>query len=215
MDGPHDLGGRQGFGPVDTAAPPFRHEWEKRQFALTTNTPRHAASIDAWRHGIERMDPATYLTVPYFVKWCLNGLAMMVASGRITLDEAVAGHAAAPVAPPAPRDVEGGLAYLRTMTVDFARPAPAPARFAEGERVRTSRHGKDGHTRLPGYARGAEGRILAARGGFLYADDCAEGRETVAHLYTVEFAAPELWGPDADPRDSVLLDLWEPYLEPA
>ena len=34
-------------------------------------------------------------------------------------------------------------------------------------------------------------------------------------LYTVRFTAPELWGPDANPRDSVSLDLWEPYLERA
>ena len=34
-------------------------------------------------------------------------------------------------------------------------------------------------------------------------------------LYTVRFAARELWGESANPRDSVCLDLWEPYLERA
>jgi nitrile hydratase len=32
-------------------------------------------------------------------------------------------------------------------------------------------------------------------------------------LYTVRFTAKELWGHDN--RDHVMLDLWEPYLEPA
>ena len=32
------------------------------------------------------------------------------------------------------------------------------------------------------------------------------------HLYTVVFAATELWGDDADHRDEVSLDLWESYL---
>ena len=35
-------------------------------------------------------------------------------------------------------------------------------------------------------------------------------------LYTVRFAARELWGEAANPADhSVCLDLWEHYLEPA
>jgi len=34
-------------------------------------------------------------------------------------------------------------------------------------------------------------------------------------LYTVRCTARELWGPDAATRDSVTLDLWEPYLERA
>ena len=34
-------------------------------------------------------------------------------------------------------------------------------------------------------------------------------------LYTVRFTARELWGPDADPAQSVSIDAFEPYLEPA
>ena len=34
-------------------------------------------------------------------------------------------------------------------------------------------------------------------------------------LYTVAFAAGELWGDDADPSARVSIDAWEPYLEPA
>ncbi|MEO0917748.1 MAG: nitrile hydratase subunit beta, partial [Pseudomonadota bacterium] len=34
MDGPHDLGGKDGYGPIDVAAPPFRADWERRQWAL-------------------------------------------------------------------------------------------------------------------------------------------------------------------------------------
>ncbi len=41
------------------------------------------------------------------------------------------------------------------------------------------------------------------------------GGEDPRHLYTVRFAARELWGPDAPEHDRVSLDLWEPYLERA
>jgi nitrile hydratase len=33
------------------------------------------------------------------------------------------------------------------------------------------------------------------------------------HVYSVRFAARELWGETASPRDSVYLDMWDDYLE--
>jgi nitrile hydratase subunit beta len=33
------------------------------------------------------------------------------------------------------------------------------------------------------------------------------------HVYTVRFAARELWGPAASPRDTIHVDMWEDYLE--
>ena len=35
------------------------------------------------------------------------------------------------------------------------------------------------------------------------------------HLYSVRFAARELWGSEAPAGDSVHLDLWDDHLEPA
>jgi nitrile hydratase subunit beta len=34
-------------------------------------------------------------------------------------------------------------------------------------------------------------------------------------VYSVRFAARELWGRQAAPQDSVYVDLWDDYLEPA
>ncbi|MDA0963379.1 MAG: nitrile hydratase subunit beta, partial [Proteobacteria bacterium] len=39
--------------------------------------------------------------------------------------------------------------------------------------------------------------------------------ETPEPLYTVVFAATDLWADAEDPRDEVTLDLWQSYLEPA
>jgi len=33
------------------------------------------------------------------------------------------------------------------------------------------------------------------------------------HVYSVRFAARELWGATASPRDSIYLDMWDDYLE--
>ncbi|MGR3515408.1 MAG: nitrile hydratase subunit beta [Paracoccaceae bacterium] len=214
MDGPHDLGGKDGFGPVDVTAPPFRNEWEKRQWALSKNVPIPPGTIDWWRHGIETMDPVTYATEPYFAKWCLNEIAHRIDRGLFTLEEVLTGTPDGKEASPAPPlDMDGALARLRTNNTDFRIEMETSPTFRTGDTVRTLNHPVAGHTRLPAYARGHTGTVIAHHGGHLYADAGAAGEHRGEHLYTVEFTAAELWGMD-DP-DTICLDLWEPYLESA
>lgn len=90
---------------------------------------------------------------------------------------------------------------------------PAAARFAPGDPVRTRTVDPDRHTRLPRYARGHTGRVVAVTGSRPLADDVAAGRAEprVEPVYTVAFAARELWG---EGDHEVTLDLWQSYLEP-
>jgi nitrile hydratase len=39
--------------------------------------------------------------------------------------------------------------------------------------------------------------------------------EKPQHVYSVRFSAVDLWGEPTAGRDSVYLDLWDDYLEPA
>jgi hypothetical protein len=72
-----------------------------------------------------------------------------------------------------------------------------------------------GHTRLPDYVAGRTGIVHALRPACVYPDSHADGRgEDPQHLYCVRFEAQALWGSDAEPGVSVLVDLFEPYLEP-
>jgi hypothetical protein len=58
--------------------------------------------------------------------------------------------------------------------------------------------------------------VTAAHGGYVFPDSNAAGTgEAPQHLYTVLFAALELWGPDGDAGSDVSIDAWESYLEPA
>jgi len=51
---------------------------------------------------------------------------------------------------------------------------------------------------------------------FVFPDSNAHFRgEMPQSLYSVRFGARELWGAQAAAADSVYLDLWEDYLEPA
>ncbi len=91
MDGIHDLGGMHGFGAISRAVdePVFHAEWERRVFALDLLVEAfvEGANIDAFRHAIERLEPATYLGVSYYEKWAHALETLLVDAGVVTLEE--------------------------------------------------------------------------------------------------------------------------------
>ena len=79
MDGMHDLGGKQGFGPVRYSpdAPAFHAPWEKRVNALYSLAVRLGVfNMDEYRHAIERMEPRHYLSASYYER-SLTSLATL------------------------------------------------------------------------------------------------------------------------------------------
>lgn len=72
MNGAHDLGGRQGFGRVVVPddEPKFHGEWEREIFGvIMMYFMSGLCPLDQFRHGIEKMEHAEYLTTPYYVHW--------------------------------------------------------------------------------------------------------------------------------------------------
>ena len=91
-------------------------------------------------------------------------------------------------------------------------------RFRPEQRVRARNMHPRGHTRLPRYTRGKSGTVVRVHGVFDLQDTDVNGHRfgyRPQHVYTVRFAARELWGDRASARDAVYVDLWETYLEPA
>ncbi len=218
MDGIHDLGGRVGFGPIDVNEPEeqFHHAWEARTLAIIRAVTRPVPwSIDWFRQVREMIEPVDYLTRPYYDQWLQTYAAMLVHAGAATVEEIATGKSKAAVsglAPPmGPRDV----AKAKTRFPKFSRQLGAKPQFAVGDKVRARLAGSVGHTRLPQYARGRIGRIEADRGGYVFPDSNATDEGFAAQLYTVAFAAGELWPEARGNRDHVFIDLWESYLEPA
>lgn len=89
-------------------------------------------------------------------------------------------------------------------------------RHHEGDLVRTSVDDPHLHVRLPRYARGRVGTVVALRGPMPVPSLAAQGvpdppREPV---YTVRFDGVELWGVSAETQTSVLLEIWEHHLSP-
>ena len=220
MDGIHDLGGKEGFGPIDVGETeePFHAPWEGRAWAITRCVSVPEWTIDWWRHVRERMDPADYLTRPYFDQWLQTEIAAHMDSGTFTLAEIVAGRPEVPAVDKSrarPLTREGPLAADARRATRFDREIAAPAAFSPGDRVRAAASGTPHHTRLPGYACGKAGTVHAHHGAHLFPDACARGREEAQHLYTVAFEAVALWPEAGGRRDRIFMDLWESYLAPA
>jgi len=97
-----------------------------------------------------------------------------------------------------------------------SREVRVEARFTVGQRVRAHNIHPTGHTRLPRYARGKLGTIHLDHGVYVFPDTNADSLgEKPQHLYSVRFAARELWGEQVSGRDAVYLDMWDDYLERA
>src|SRR5690606_3251370 len=217
MNGAQDLGGMHGFGPVqpEDDEPAFHAEWERRAFALTLAMGATGSwTLDQARAARESLAPATYLASSYYEIWLAGLEALMRERGLVHDDELADGRVHAPGQPLAKRLAAEDVAAALARGAPTERAAPGPARFATGDRVLTRQINPAGPTRLPRYARGRLGTVVAVHGAHVFPDTSGTGRvEHPAWLYTVRFDAAELWGPDTSAAD-VLVDCWEPYLEP-
>ena len=225
MNGIHDLGGMQGFGPVqrEPDEPVFHAPVDGRALALNrVGLGAGLYNLDEFRRTRENLDPVDYLEMTYYQSWAESVGRLLVEKGVLSqreLDDRHAYFAGHPEA--APRDPlgdppRGGRRWAPAL--DYERPGGAPPRFAPGDAVRARNIHPSHHTRLPRYARDKRGRIDALYGTYVFPDSNAHGHgEDPRPLYRVRFEARELWGPDSGSAGptAVYLDCWEPYLEPA
>jgi nitrile hydratase subunit beta len=224
MNGVHDLGGKHGFGPVEREAhePYFHADWEKAVMVMNlVGMVKRIYNIDEFRHAIERMGQAEYLSTSYYEHWLASVSTLLVEKGVIGREELEARTKEFEENPQKPlldrKDpelLERMMRAVRKGMAEQSAPDPAP-RFHPGDAVVTRNWHPPGHTRLPGYARGRRGRIHAFHGVYILPDAHAHGRGRCPEpLYSVGFEAGELWGETAEPRQRVYIDLWESYLKP-
>jgi len=217
MNGIHDMGGMDGFGPVTREAnePIFHADWERRVLAIVSVAMAAAEfNIDEFRHAIERIPPGQYLASSYYERWLSAAETLLVERGLVTREELIA-------------KLNDAAESLRTQIASGVRIAgPEPVKeksggklpralFAKGDRVRARNINPSGHTRIPRYVRGKRGVIARDWGVFVFPDTNAHHAGTKPqHCYSVIFEARELWGKSRSSRARVLVDLWEDYLEP-
>ncbi len=195
---------------------PFHAPWEARVHALTIAM----GATGTWNLDMTRAVRETlpdYRRLSYYEIWYAGLVALLERHGLVTAAERAAGCALEP-SRPLPRVLaRHDVAPLLRAGAPTQRQASRPARFAVGDRIRTRSSAGPGHNRLPAYARGRHGLIDSLRGVHVYPDAHAAGQgEQPQWLYTVLFTGAELWGSTNAPgHQSVSIDAWEPYLEPA
>ena len=213
------MGGMHGMGPVpyERDEPVFHAPWEARVFALNIAMRAWRRwNIDAGRYEIELIPPAEYLRMSYYEKWFERLLRLLVKRDLVNQDEIGSGAPAVAAVKATPALTADKVASMVRNGAAASRNVPLPPRFDLKQRVRARMMNPEGHTRLPRYVRGKTGTIAHDHGVYVFPDTNALFLgENPQHVYSVRFAARDLWGEQASPRDSVYLDLWDDYLEPA
>lgn len=207
MRGIHDLGGMYGFGPIirETNEPVFHEQWQETAFAvlMAAGNVLPGFNADQYRHSVERMAPSHYLSVHYYERMLTGITTLLVEQGVLDL---------------ADLEARAGGKFPLALSIaaePLAELPPQPvARFRVGQQVRVRQYHSMGHTRAPSFCRGKLGTVLRVTPRFSFPDTSAHGGEhRNEHTYHVEFSARELWAGDNGDQDSVVVDLWDSYLE--
>jgi nitrile hydratase subunit beta len=199
MDGIHDLGGKQGFGPIQYPSPPHEETWEPVVRALTGFAVRSRVfNMDEFRHAIEV--PRHYLNAPYFERHLTAVATLLVEKGVATRDELAA-------------LVDG--AFPLAGPIGPGRPAPSSETFAIGSRVRVKSEYVLGHVRMPAYIRGKPGTVIRMSPPYPFPDAEAHGMQApMEPTYDVQFRSRDLW-PDSSDEALNHVGVFQSYLEPA
>lgn len=90
MNGPHDMGGMHGLGPIpiEQDEPVFHSEWEAKVFAMSFATFCNFFPVDETRHAAERMPPGDYLSSSYYERW-LYALELLITEHNLVTSEEI------------------------------------------------------------------------------------------------------------------------------
>ncbi|MBV1932812.1 MAG: nitrile hydratase subunit beta [Porticoccaceae bacterium] len=204
MDGIHDLGGVDGFGAikVERNEPVFHEDWEPLGYALGfLGMGLNWWTADQIRHAIERMEPRHYLSASYYERYLTGVASLYVEKGTVSQQQL--------------EDLAGGRYPLALPATPGAQARTQEISYAVGETVLVTNTHFKGHCRMPRYVRGKQGIITHIAPPFPFAGSAGHGLEAkLEPTYHVRFQAKDLWS-DAEENSSVVVDLWQSYLEKA
>jgi nitrile hydratase subunit beta len=204
MDGMHDLGGKQGFGPVRYSldAGAFHAAWEVRANSLYAFAVRRGLfNMDEYRHAIERMEPRHYMSASYYER-SLTALATLCVEKGVFSRAELERRA-------------GAAVPLASAGAPGRSNAAGRERFAPGDRVRVKPDSVPGHMRLPSYIRGKTGLVVSESPPYPFPDAHAHGvAASEEPTYDVRFRSQDLW-PDACDAALVHVAVFQSYLERA
>lgn len=219
------MGGMHGFGPIrpEENSDVFLAPWESRMFAIFLSMIRHRPfGPGGPRMAIENLPPDQYLSATYYERFLIILEQALVERGLLAsgeLDARTEFFRGDPDAEPTRREDPSLVEAARRLV--YTRQSPqrdlaVTPRFTIGDRVRVRNVHPIGHTRLPRYVRGKTGTVDRVHGVHELQDtgwDHPRGQAQT--LYTVRFDVSELWGDWAESNETLRIDMWDSYLEPA
>ena len=217
MNGPHDMGGMQTFGPIrpEKDEPVFHARWEGRIMAIFAALGTWQKwNLDVSRQTRELLPPAQYVSLNYHQLRYAQVVELIAQNGLATRAEIERGRPAKGTTKAVPPLTADKVPSYWTAGSPKSRTVAVEPKFRAGQRVRTRNMNPTTHTRLPRYARGRVGIIEQDHGVFVLPDTNAQRLgENPQHVYSVRFLARELWGEQANPKDTVIISMWDDYLE--
>ena len=219
MSKAHDMGGRLDPRRIDITSSniKFKADWEKDVFAITLALGFSGLwNLDRSRYARESLEPQDYLQFGYFEKWLAGLINLLGENGIIKDGKESEGN----FKKSSFRVLEAkNVKKLLHMGGPTKRDSATEKKFNLGETVsvRTNNGNtkvEKGHTRLPDYVKGRSGKVIAYHGSHVLPDANAHFLgESPEALYSVEFKSQDLWDKFEHIEDSVVVDLWESYLE--
>ena len=219
MSKAHDMGGRLDSRRIDITLSDvkFKAEWEKEVFAITLALGFSSLwNLDRSRYARESLEPKDYLQFGYFEKW-LAGLINLLGENGIIKDGT---DNEDNFKKSSFRVLEAkNVKKLLHMGGPTKRDSTTEKNFNLGETVSVRANSSNtkiekGHTRLPDYVKGRTGKVIAYHGSHVFPDANAHFLgESPEALYSIEFKSQDLWGKCEHVEDTVVVDLWESYLE--
>jgi len=216
------MGGMHGFGAVvlPGADAPYHEGWEPRVFAMSTLVGIEGLGRGGGRPIREEMAPEEYLRASYYERWLWSTEQRLLRKGTIREGEVDAWVERLRAGRDAPKRIDPEQTKRALAAIREAEPLgeATDPRFALGDRVRVRRMRPAGHTRCPRYVRGATGVVERVQGTDAF-PDIGPYQGPAEPVYAVAFRSEDLFGVNDGPSDegvwTVLLDLYESYLEPA
>ena len=219
MSKAHDMGGRLDSRRIDITSSDlkFKADWEKDVFAITLALGFSSLwNLDRSRYARESLEPKDYLQFGYFEKWLAGLINLLGENGIIKDGKDIGGN----FKKSSFRVLEAkNVKKLLHMGGPTKRDSTTEKKFKLGETVSVGINSSNtrverGHTRLPDYIKGMAGKVIAYHGSHVLPDTNAHFLgESPEALYSVEFKSQDLWEKCEHVEDTVVVDLWESYLE--
>jgi nitrile hydratase len=207
MEGVHDMGGMFGYGRMPSARDdlPFHASWEPIGYLSSSAAVMGGLfSADAIRYAIERIPAYDYVTMSYFERVLTAMASLYIEKGLITREEL--------------ERLAGGCFPVSQPDAGVSDTALRNGRsYRVGDYVVVRHLPTTAHCRAPRYTWGKRGCVIGISPLAPFAGEAAQAAPAEACLeptYQVRFEGRDVW-PQVDDGSSVVVDLFQSYLEPA